>query len=116
MRNEVRFDFPASECQQNFVFLVIDSILMSRYHVLSKESQYWEDYKQSSSRLKEYLLTVSEQLWIRQHELLKELLFIYPVDKLANENKYTMLGIHLPDSDLLLGEFVPVFYVFERVA
>lgn len=95
---------------------MIDTILMSRYHVLSKESQYWEDYKQSSSRLKEYLLTVSEQLWIRQHELLKELLFIYPVDKLPNENKYTMLGIHLPDSDLLLGKLfnLTTFFCIKR--
>ncbi|XP_066250759.1 UV radiation resistance-associated gene protein [Euwallacea similis] len=79
-----------------------NSNLMSLYHILSKESHQWDEYKRNTSQLKEYSLLVSEQLWLRQHDLLKELLFIYPIDKQINENKYTMLGIHLPDSELLL--------------
>lgn len=75
------------------------------YHTLSKESQQWDEYGHNLPARKDFLMVVGKQLRIRQIELLKELLFIYPIDKLPNENKYTMLGIHLPDSELLLGKF-----------
>lgn len=76
---------------------------MSLYRILGKESQHWEKYTQNLVSSRELQLTISEQLRLRQTDLLKELLFIYPIDKLPNQNKYTMLGIHLPDSELLLG-------------
>ncbi|ERL94353.1 hypothetical protein D910_11634 [Dendroctonus ponderosae] len=79
-----------------------DDHLMSLYHILGKESQHWEEYMQNLTSSRELLLSLSEQLRLRQTDLLKELLFIYPIDKLPNQNKYTMLGIHLPDSELLL--------------
>ncbi|CAH1132989.1 unnamed protein product [Ceutorhynchus assimilis] len=76
--------------------------LMSLHHELSKESVHWDEFRHSLPRQRESLMMVQEQLHCRQLELLKELLFIYPIDKMPNENKYTMLGIHLPDSELLL--------------
>ncbi|KAL1518099.1 hypothetical protein ABEB36_001774 [Hypothenemus hampei] len=79
-----------------------NSVLMSMYHVFCKECHQWNEYKTTLTDKKELLTVITDQLRLRQSDLLKELLFIYPTDKLPNEDKYTMLGIHLPDSELLL--------------
>ncbi|XP_050295307.1 UV radiation resistance-associated gene protein [Anthonomus grandis grandis] len=79
-----------------------NSNLMSLYHTLSKESHQWDEYRHRLMARRERLLMLNDQLKMRQADLLKELLFIYPISKIPKENKYTMLGIHLPDSETLI--------------
>ncbi|XP_030757323.1 uncharacterized protein LOC115883148 [Sitophilus oryzae] len=78
-----------------------NSRLMSFYHSLNRDMERLKEYNYSFLHHKEHLMYITRQLYFRQKQLLKELLFIYPIEKIPNENKYTMLGIYLPNSELL---------------
>ncbi|XP_076272964.1 UV-resistance associated gene [Rhynchophorus ferrugineus] len=75
--------------------------LTSAYHTLSKNIEKFKEYKHNYLRHKELFLHTTKQIQARQKQLLKELLFLYPIEKIPNENKYTMLGIYLPNSEIL---------------
>lgn len=76
---------------------------MDNYHKLSRGSMKLKEYKKDIIHHKEILSQLCSQLQYRKKQLLKELLFIYPIEKVG-ENKYTIHGIHFPNSDKLAGK------------
>ncbi|KAJ8954099.1 hypothetical protein NQ318_004404 [Aromia moschata] len=76
------------------------SVLMENYHHLSRESEKLKEYKRSLMQHREVYSLINSQLQQRRRRLLQELLFIYPIQRVS-ENKYTVHGIYLPNSDIL---------------
>ncbi|XP_057651065.1 UV radiation resistance-associated gene protein [Diorhabda carinulata] len=77
-----------------------NSDLMENYHKLSRGSEKLKEYKKNILHHREIYSTIYCQLQQRRRQLLKELLFIFPIEK-NSEDKYTIMGITLPNSDLL---------------
>ncbi|KAJ8927868.1 hypothetical protein NQ314_019612 [Rhamnusium bicolor] len=73
---------------------------MKNYYMLSREAEKLKEYKKSLLQHREVYSLLNSQLQLRRRQLMKELLFIYPIEKFS-ENKYTVLGIYLPNSDIL---------------
>ncbi|KAJ8924929.1 hypothetical protein NQ315_001092 [Exocentrus adspersus] len=74
--------------------------LMENYHLLSREGDRLKEYKRSLQQHREVYSVLYSHLQQRRRRLLRELLFIYPIDK-HSEDKYTVHGIYLPRSDIL---------------
>ncbi|VEN35236.1 unnamed protein product [Callosobruchus maculatus] len=92
-----------------------NSELMENYRKLSRGGEKLKDYKKSVSQHKELYFHVIARLQQRKRELLQGLLFLYPIEK-KSDNKYTIHGVHLPNSDVLtdtadLGVSVALGYV-----
>lgn len=76
---------------------------MENYRKLSRAAEKLKDYKDNiMPQHREMYSQLNFQLHQRRKQLLQELLFIYPIEKLNNE-KYTIQGIYLPNSDILAG-------------
>ncbi|XP_060535872.1 UV radiation resistance-associated protein [Cylas formicarius] len=76
------------------------SDLMARYHTLSRDGEKLKEYKKSLLHHREVYEHISSQLHHRQAQLLRMLLAIYPIRQNA-DGKYTIHGVHLPNSDVL---------------
>lgn len=76
---------------------------MNNYHTLSRGLEKLKEYKKDILHHKEILSQLYSQLQLRKKQLLKDLLFIYPIEK-VDENKYTIHGIYFPNSDKLAGK------------
>nr|CAH7731529.1 unnamed protein product [Callosobruchus chinensis] len=92
-----------------------NSELMENYRKLSRGGEKLKDYKKSVSQHRELYFHVIARLQQRKRELLQGLLFLYPIEK-KSDNKYTIHGVHLPNSDVLtdtadLGVSVALGYV-----
>nr|CAI5824924.1 unnamed protein product [Callosobruchus analis] len=92
-----------------------NSELMENYRKLSRGGEKLKDYKKSVSQHRELYSHVIARLQQRKRELLQGLLFLYPIEK-KSDNKYTIHGVHLPNSDVLtdtadLGVSVALGYV-----
>ncbi|CAH1999062.1 unnamed protein product [Acanthoscelides obtectus] len=80
-----------------------NSELMENYRKLSRGGEKLKDYKKSVSQHKELHYHVVTRLQQRKRELLQGLLFLYPIEKKA-DNKYIIHGVHLPNSDVLMTD------------
>ncbi|RZC33793.1 sporulation-specific protein 15 [Asbolus verrucosus] len=74
--------------------------LMDNYYELSKEAEKLKDLRKSIIPNSELLITLYSQLYHRRRQLLQQLLFIYPIQKVSDK-KYTIHGIYVPNSDVL---------------
>ncbi|XP_072382566.1 UV radiation resistance-associated gene protein [Diabrotica undecimpunctata] len=77
-----------------------NSDLMENYHKLSRGSEKLKEYKKNILHHKEIYSNIHSQLQQRRRQLLRELLFIFPIENICDD-KYTIIGIHLPNSDVL---------------
>lgn len=77
-----------------------NSELMSLYRHLSREIEKLRDWRRSQIDMHELYLHSSAQLHLIRKKLMKELLLIYPIEKIS-EDKYKIMGVHLPDSEAL---------------
>lgn len=80
---------------------------MESYHKLSRGTDRLKEFKKEIVHHKEILSELHSQLLFRKKQLLQELLFIYPI-KRYDDNKYTICGIYLPNSDKLAGKNVKI--------
>lgn len=78
---------------------------MENYHKLSRGLEKLKEYKKNLIHHREMYTNIYSQLQQRRRQLLKELLFIFPIEK-TSQDKYTIIGIHLPNSDVLAGDTV----------
>lgn len=76
---------------------------MENYHKLSRGSEKLKEFKKDIVDHREILSQINSQLQYRRRQLLQELLFIYPIIRI-DENQYTIYGIYLPNSDKLAGK------------
>ncbi|KAG5887925.1 hypothetical protein JTB14_003021 [Gonioctena quinquepunctata] len=77
-----------------------ESDLMENYRILSKGSEKLKEYKKNILQHREMYSNIHVQLQQRRCQLLKQLSGIYPIDK-TPDDKFSILGIHLPNSDVL---------------
>lgn len=77
---------------------------MESYHKLNKEAEKFREWKKTLQHHKEVLSHCSYQLHHRRRQLMQQLLFVYPIQKI-NETKFIINGIYLPNSDLLTGRY-----------
>ncbi|CAH1155271.1 unnamed protein product [Phaedon cochleariae] len=77
-----------------------NSDLMENYHKLSRGSEKLKEYKKNLFHHRELYSNFNSQLQQRRKKLLRELLFIYPIDKMEND-RYSIFKIYLPNSDIL---------------
>lgn len=82
-------------------------MLMENYHKLCRGSEKLKEYKKDIIHHREILFQLYSQLQHRKKQLLQELLFIYPIEK-KDENRYTIHGIYLPNSDKLAGKYIVI--------
>lgn len=75
---------------------------MENYHTLHRDIEKLREIKGVLLHNTEVLSYMNSQLQHRRRQLLQELLFIYPIDKIT-DNKYNIYGIYLPHSDVLPG-------------
>lgn len=71
---------------------------MENYHTLSKDVEKMKEWRRDQIQLREDLQLYSAQLYHRRRQLMSQLLFIYPI-KHIKDNNYTINGIYLPDAD-----------------
>lgn len=76
--------------------------LMERYRSLQKDVEHLKETKRSMVEARENLNTLSEQLQFRRRQLISELNYIYPIEQVAKD-KYTVCGVHLPNSEDFAG-------------
>lgn len=77
-----------------------ESQLMENFRILSKEKEKLKEYHKVVKQHQELLIHKKSQLFQRKRQLLQQLLWIYPIQE-APDKKYTIKGMHLPNSDLL---------------
>lgn len=75
---------------------------MNKYLKLNKEAESLRELQKNLIPNRDLLMNLCSQLHHRRRQLLQQLLFIYPIQKLA-EKKYTIHGIYVPNSDILSG-------------
>jgi len=76
--------------------------LMNRYQYLHKDMEHLKEWKKNFVDMREALLLTTAQLNFRQKQLISELNLIYPIVQMPN-NKYTICGVHLPNSEDFAG-------------
>lgn len=76
--------------------------LMDRYQNLHKDIEHLKEWKRNFVDLREALLLTSAQLSSRQKQLISELNLIYPIVQMP-DNKCTICGVHLPNSEDFAG-------------
>lgn len=76
--------------------------LMNRYQHLHKDMEHLKEWKKNFADMREALLLTIAQLNFRQKQLISELNLIYPIVQMPN-NKYTICGVHLPNSEDFAG-------------
>ncbi|XP_044759353.1 UV radiation resistance-associated protein isoform X2 [Coccinella septempunctata] len=77
-----------------------ESELMEKFRILSKEKEKLKEYHKLVKQHQELLIHKKSQLSQRKRQLLQQLLWIYPIEEVSDK-KYTINGMHLPNSDLL---------------
>ncbi|KAF5281404.1 hypothetical protein FQA39_LY17800 [Lamprigera yunnana] len=75
-------------------------LLMENYRILRRDSDKLKEWSSKQIQLKEIFLQTQAQLQHRRQQLMKQLLFMYPIEQLS-PRKYNIGGIYLPDSDML---------------
>lgn len=77
-----------------------ESNLMDNYHSLKREKERLRQYQTFVHQHRELLVHLNSQLQHRKKQLLQELLVIYPIHQIS-DTKFTINGVHLPNSDVL---------------
>ncbi|XP_075213381.1 UV-resistance associated gene [Lycorma delicatula] len=77
-------------------------VLMDRYHSLQKEVEKLKECKKYTIDTKEALSQANSQLLFRRRQLINELKLIYPISQVSGA-KYTICGVHLPNSEDFAG-------------
>lgn len=73
--------------------------LMERYQNLHKDTERLRDKRRIFADTRETFLQKSSQLSFRRKKLMSQLSYIYPV--VLTDGKYTICGVHLPNSEEL---------------
>ncbi|XP_023711583.1 UV radiation resistance-associated gene protein isoform X2 [Cryptotermes secundus] len=76
--------------------------LMDRYQNLHKDMEHVKEWKRNFVDMREAFLLTGAQLSSRQKQLISELNLIYPIVQMP-DNKYTICGVHLPNSEDFAG-------------
>lgn len=76
--------------------------LMTKYEHLYKETEHLKEWRKSYLDARESFLHVNAQLNFRRRQLISELSFIYPIVQ-ESKNKFTIAGVHLPNSEDFAG-------------
>ncbi|KAJ4442138.1 hypothetical protein ANN_12004 [Periplaneta americana] len=71
--------------------------LMDRYQNLHKDMEHLKEWKKNFVDMREAFLHTNAQLTFRRKQLISELNLIYPI--VQAEDKFTICGVHLPNSE-----------------
>ncbi|XP_074032875.1 UV-resistance associated gene isoform X2 [Leptinotarsa decemlineata] len=77
-----------------------ESDLMENYRQLSREAENLKECKKIIYEHRELYSNINMHLQLRRRQLLKQLLQIFPIER-TSDDKFTICGIHLPNSDIL---------------
>lgn len=83
---------------------------MENYHQLSKDGEKLKEFRQNLAQHFEIFMNIFLKLQYRRKQLIHQLLFIYPIERIA-EKKYTINGIYLPNSDVLAGKIISTIII-----
>ncbi|XP_074657661.1 UV radiation resistance-associated gene protein-like isoform X2 [Tubulanus polymorphus] len=76
--------------------------LRNKHETLVKDEFRLHEKMKHSSQLRQEFIHANTQLFLRQKQLISELALIYPIEEVS-ENKFTICGVHLPNSEDFQG-------------